>query len=124
MVIEHCTEGHKIASILGQKNVPVVIGPSMSSRSKVELREMSFNTPKLLHDAGVKFCITTDHPVIPIYTLPICAAMAVKAGLEKEVALRAITINAAEICGIDDRVGSLEKGKDADIVILMVILLR
>ncbi len=115
--IEHCTEGHKIAELLKKYDVPAIIGPTMSARTKLELRETTFETPKILFEAGVKFAIMTDHPVIPIYALPICAAMAVKAGLPREEALKAITINAAEIAGIADRVGSLEIGKDADLII-------
>lgn len=115
--IEHCTEGHKMAEVLKRYNIPVVIGPNISARLKIELKEASFETPRVLHEAGVKFAIMTDHPVIPIYTLPICAAMAVRAGLPYYEALKAITINAAEIIGIADRVGSLETGKDADIII-------
>jgi len=115
--IEHCTEGHKLAQILKRYDIPAIIGPNISSRIKIELKEASFETPKVLYEAGVKFAIMTDHPVIPIYTLPICAAMAVRAGLPYYEALKAITINAAEIIGIDDRVGSLELEKDADLVI-------
>jgi len=115
--IEHCTEGHKIAGILKEYDIPVIIGPTMSARTKIELREASFETPKVLYEEGVKFAIMTDHPVIPIYALPICAAMAVKAGLPRYEALKAITISAAEITGIADRVGSLAKGKDADLII-------
>jgi len=116
--IEHCTEGHKIASELKEYNTPVVVGPTMSSRTKIELRELSFETPKILYKEGIEFAIMTDHPVIPIYALPVCAALAVKAGLPWQEALKAITINAAKIAGIDHRVGSIEKGKDADLVIL------
>ncbi len=115
--IEHCTEGHKIARTLKRYGVPAIVGPTMSARTKIELREASFETPKIFYEEGVKFAIMTDHPVIPIYALPICAAMAVKAGLPRHEALRAITIAAAEISGIADRVGSLEEGKDADIII-------
>lgn len=115
--IEHCTEGHKLAEILKRYDIPAIIGPNISSRIKIELKEASFETPRILHEAGVKFAIMTDHPVIPIYTLPICAAMAVRAGLPYYEALKAITISAAEIIGIDDRVGSLEAGKDADLII-------
>lgn len=115
--IEHCTEGHKLAHILKRYDIPAIIGPNISSRTKIELREASFETPKVLFEAGVKFAIMTDHPVIPIYTLPICAKMAVRAGLPHYEALKAITISAAEIIGIDDRVGSLEVGKDADLII-------
>ncbi len=115
--IEHCTEGHKLAEILKRYDIPAIIGPNISARIKIELKEASFETPRILHEAGVKFAIMTDHPVIPIYTLPICAAMAVRAGLPYYEALKAITISAAEIIGIDDRVGSLETGKDADLII-------
>lgn len=115
--IEHCTEGHKIAEILKNEDIPAVVGPTMTGRSKIELQERTFDTPKALYEAGVKFAITTDHPVIPAYTLPICAALARKAGLPNEEALKAITINAAEIGQISDRVGSLEEGKDADILV-------
>ncbi len=115
--IEHCTEGHKIARQLNLYNIPVIVGPTMSARTKVELRELSFKTPLVLYNEGVRFAIMTDHPVIPIYALPLCAGMAVKAGLPRYEALKAITITAAEIAGIADRVGSLEKGKDADLII-------
>lgn len=115
--IEHCTEGHKLAEILKRYDIPAIIGPNISARIKIELKEASFETPRILHEAGVKFAIMTDHPVIPIYTLPICAAMAVRAGLPYYEALKAITISAAEIIGINDRVGSLETGKDADLII-------
>ncbi len=117
IVIEHCTEGHLIADELAELDVPVVVGPSLSSRSKVELKDLSFTTPGILDKKGIKVAIMTDHPVIPIQYLPICAAMAVKEGMDEDRALQAITINAAEIIGIRDRVGSIEKGKDADIVI-------
>ncbi len=115
--IEHGTESHKIAQELKDYGIPVVVGPTMTSRSKVELRERKFATPLTLYQEGVKFAIMTDHPVIPIYALPVCAAMSVKAGLPWEEALKAITIRAAEIIGIDHRVGSLEHGKDADLVV-------
>ncbi|HHW02436.1 MAG TPA: amidohydrolase [Thermoanaerobacterales bacterium] len=117
IVIEHCTEGHLIADELAGAGVPAVVGPSLTSRSKVELKDLSFKTPGILASRGVKVAIMTDHPVIPIQYLPVCAALAVREGMKEEDALKAITINAAEIIGIADRVGSLEKGKDADIVI-------
>lgn len=118
LCIEHCTEGHKIREKLKEQNIPVVIGPGLSNRSKVELRDLTFKTPALLHEAGVKFALMTDHPVVPIKYLAICAGLAVKEGLEEEEALKAITINAAEILGLGDRIGSLEPGKDADIIVL------
>jgi len=92
-------------------------GPSFGSRSKVELKHKGFDTVGVLSKAGIKGAITTDSPVVPLKYLPLCAALAVKEGMEEEEALKAITINAAEILGIEDRVGSLEVGKDADIVI-------
>lgn len=118
LVIEHATEGHKIAEFFAQRNVPAVVGPLMSSRAKVELRERSDTTPAVLAKAGVLVALTTDHPVVPIQFLNIAAGIAVREGLQEEDALRAITINPAKILGVDQRVGSLEKGKDADVVIL------
>jgi len=115
---EHATEGHRIAKWLAKKGVPAVWGPSLTARGKWEMRELSFDTPKALYDAGVKFAIMTDAVGQTIAFLPICAGMAVKHGLPYEAALRAITINPAEILGVADRVGSLEKGKDADIRLL------
>jgi imidazolonepropionase-like amidohydrolase len=117
LVIEHCTEGHKIAEELAELGYPAVVGPLLANRSKVELKDKSFQTPGVLAKAGVKVAIMTDHSVIPIEQLPLCAALACKAGMDREDALRAITINAAEILGVSERIGSLEVGKDADIVI-------
>jgi len=117
LVIEHCTEGHKIAEELAELGYPAVVGPLMTNRSKVELKDKSFKTPGILAKAGVKVAIMTDHSVTPIEQLPLCAALACKAGMDEEDALRAITINSAEILGVSDRIGSLEVGKDADIVI-------
>ena len=117
LVIEHCTEGHKIAEELAELGYPAVVGPLMMNRSKVELKDKSFKTPGILAKAGVKVAIMTDHSVTPIEQLPLCAALACKAGMDEEDALRAITINSAEILGVSDRIGSLEVGKDADIVI-------
>jgi imidazolonepropionase-like amidohydrolase len=117
IVIEHCTEGHLIADELVKAGVPAVVGPSLTSRSKCELKDLSFKTPGILANKGVKVAIMTDHPVIPIQYLPVCAALAVREGMEEHDALAAITINAADIIGISDRVGSLEMGKDADLVI-------
>ena len=116
--IEHCTEGHLIADFLAEKKVPAIIGPTLGTRPKVELMNMTFKTPGILHKAGVKVALTSDHPVFPVQHLTIAAALAHKDGLPEEEALKAITINAAEIIGTADRVGSLEKGKDADVIIL------
>ncbi|ODA38938.1 unknown conserved protein [Desulfosporosinus sp. BG] len=117
LVIEHCTEGHKIAEELAELGYPAVVGPLLTNRSKVELKDKSFKTPGILAKAGVKVAIMTDHSVTPIEQLPLCAALACKAGMDEADALRAITINSAEILGVSDRIGSLEVGKDADIVI-------
>ncbi len=117
MTLEHCTEGHLIADELGKEGYPAIVGPSFGTRGKVELKELTFETPLALHKAGVKIALMTDHPVIPVHYLPLCAALAVKSGLDEETALKAITINPAEILGISGRVGSLEAGKDADLVI-------
>ncbi len=118
LILEHCTEGHKIADYIAEKDIPVVFGPGLAAKSKRENRERNFKTPGVLSKKGVKVAIMTDSPVIPIKYLPLMAGYSVKEGMEREEALKAITIYAAEICGIDDRVGSLEKGKDADIVVM------
>jgi imidazolonepropionase-like amidohydrolase len=118
LTIEHATEGHKIAEKLAKCNIPCSVGPSLTARVKVELNNRDFKTPGLLHQAGVKVALITDHPILPIDCLRMEAIVAIREGLPKEVALRAITIDAAEIMGVSDRIGSLEPGKDADIVVL------
>ena len=115
--VEHCTEGYLIADILKAENVKVIIGPLLSERSKIELKNLTYDAPRILKEAGVKFALMTDHPVIPLQYLPVTAALAVREGLDERTALEAITINAAEITGIADRVGSLAPGKDADIAL-------
>jgi imidazolonepropionase-like amidohydrolase len=115
--IEHCTEGHKIADFLADRKVDAVVGPSMTARSKRELIERTFRTPGILAKAGVRVSITTDSPVIPIQYLPLLAAFAVREGMNKDEALKAITINSAKIAGIGDRVGSLEPDKDGDFIV-------
>lgn len=117
ITLEHCTEGHLIADELAKEGKYAIVGPSLSDRSKFELKNLTFETPGVLSKAGVKVAIMTDSPVIPLQYLPLCAGLAVKSGMDEMEALKAITINAAEILGIDDMVGSLEVGKDADIVI-------
>ena len=117
LVINHGTEGHLLADLLAEKNLPVIIGPLFTSRAKVELRRRSLRNPGILARAGVKIAITTDHPVVPIHFLVHQATLAVKEGLDEDTALRSITINPAEIMGLDDRVGSLRPGLDADVVI-------
>src|SRR5271165_7067187 len=117
LVIDHGTEAHLLADILAAKNIPVIIGPLFTSRSKVELRNRSLANPGRLAAAGVTIAITTDHPVVPIHFLAHQAALAVKDGLDRETALRAVTIHPAKIIGCADRIGSLAVGKDADVVI-------
>jgi imidazolonepropionase-like amidohydrolase len=115
--IEHCTEGHLIAPWLAEKHVRAAVGPSLSSKPKIEMRNKTWDTPRILREAGVHFCIITDHPVVPIEHLIVCAALAVRAGLPSSEALKAVTIYAAEHLGVQDRVGSIEPGKDADMVV-------
>ncbi|AQQ54599.1 amidohydrolase [Planococcus lenghuensis] len=117
VTIEHCTEGHKIADRIAASGVRVSVGPTMSTRSKVELADKGWHTLRSLADAGVPFSLTTDHPVIGIEYLPASAILAVKHGLTEQQALQAITLNAARHLGVEDRVGSIESGKDADVVI-------
>jgi imidazolonepropionase-like amidohydrolase len=117
LVIDHGTEAHLLADILAAKDIPVIIGPLFTSRSKVELRNRSLDNPGKLAAAGVTIAITTDHPVVPINFLAHQAALSVKHGLDRDTALRALTINPARIIGIDDRLGSIEPGKDADLVV-------
>jgi imidazolonepropionase-like amidohydrolase len=117
LVIDHGTEAHLLADIIAARGIPVIIGPLLTSRSKVELRNRSMANPGRLARAGVTIAITTDHPVVPINYLVHQAALAVKDGLDRDTALRALTINPARIAGIADRLGSLEAGKDGDVVI-------
>ncbi|HPU42019.1 MAG TPA: amidohydrolase [Acetivibrio clariflavus] len=118
ITIEHCTEGHLIKDILLEEGVSAIVGPMLTDRSKVELRNMSVKAPGILSKAGVKTAIMTDHPCVPIQYLSLCAALAVREGMDEKEALKAITINAAELTEIEERVGSIEKGKDADIIIM------
>ena len=117
LTIEHCTEGHLIVDELVRAGYPVAVGPSLSSASKSELMYKTFATPGILAKAGLSVSIITDAPVIPQEYLPLCAGLAVKAGMDPFDALRAITINPARHIGIEDRVGSIEVGKDADLVL-------
>lgn len=117
LTLDHCTDGAIIADELAKEGYPAFVGPSLGSKSKIELANKSFTTPGILHEAGVKVSIITDAPVIPLQYLPMCAGMAADAGLPMEEAWRAITINPAVSVGIDHRVGSLEPGKDGDVVI-------
>src|SRR5689334_6772245 len=117
LVIDHGTEAHLLADIIAAKGIPVIIGPLFTSRSKVELRNRSLANPGRLAAAGVTISITTDHPVVPIHFLIHQATLAVKEGLDRDTALRSVTINPARIVGIADRLGSIEPGKDADLCI-------
>ena len=117
MTLDHCSEGHLIAEELAAEGFPAIVGPDLASRSKIEVQNMAFKTVGVLNHAGVLTAITTDHPVSLIASLPLCAGLAVKSGLAMEEGYRAITINAARICGVEKRVGSLEVGKDADIAV-------
>ncbi|AEY64772.1 amidohydrolase [Clostridium sp. BNL1100] len=117
ITLDHCTEGYLIKDILAEAGLPVIIGPMLTDRSKIELRNQNLKTPGILSKAGLKVAIMTDHPCVPEHHLCLCAAIAAREGMDEKEALKAITINAAEITGISERVGSIEKGKDADIVI-------
>ncbi len=117
ITIEHCTEGHLIVEELKVAGVPVAVGPTLTNASKLELLNKSWTTPGVLAAAGLSVSIITDAPVIPQQYLPLCAGQAVKAGMDPFQALQAITINPARHIGIEDRVGSLEAGKDADVVL-------
>lgn len=117
LTLDHCTEGHLISQEIRESGFPAIVGPSLAVRNKIETQNSDFKTAGILHKAGVKVAITTDHPVTRIQDLPICAGFAAREGLGIEEGLKAITINAAEICNVSDRIGSLEIGKDADIAI-------
>ena len=118
ITLEHVTEGHLIVEELAEENVPLAVGPTLTSASKFELRNKSWTTPGVLAAAGCQVSVITDSPVIPQEYLPLCAGLAVQAGMDPFAALQAITINPARHAGIADRVGSLETGKDADMVIM------
>ena len=117
ITLDHCTDGALIADELAKEGLPAFVGPTFGGKSKVELQNKSFDTCRVLAEAGVPFAIITDAPVIPIQHLPMCAGLAVNAGLDQEEAWKAITIYPARYTGIADRVGSLCAGKDADLVI-------
>ena len=117
ITLDHCTDGALIADELAEEGLPAFVGPTFGGKSKIELINKSFDTPRILREAGVDIAIITDAPVIPIQYLPMCAGLAHNAGLAYEDAWKAITISAANLTGIGDRVGSLEVGKDGDLVI-------
>ena len=118
LTLEHVTDGSLIVEDLAEENYPVAVGPSFGHASKLELINKSFETPGLLAKAGCQVSIITDSPVIPQQYLALCAGLAVKSGMDEFDALKAITINPAKHIGIADRVGSLEVGKDGDVVIV------
>ena len=118
LTLEHVTEGHMIVDELVKENLPLAVGPTFGHASKFELQNKTWETPGILAKAGCHVSIITDAPVTPLHYLPLCAGLAIKAGMDEYDALRAVTINPAEHIGIADRVGSLEEGKDADVVIV------
>ncbi len=117
ITLDHCSEGHFIAKEILESGFPAIVGPDLSSRNKIEIQNMAFKTVGVLNKAGVKTAIITDHPVSLIQSLPICAGLAVKAGLPMSEGLKSITKYPAEICRVSNRVGTLEVGKDGDIAI-------
>ncbi|MBE6565209.1 MAG: amidohydrolase [Ruminococcaceae bacterium] len=117
LTLDHCTDGEVIAEELAKEGYPAFVGPTLGRKSKSEVKNKAFSTAGVLHKAGVKVSITTDSPETPIEFLPLCAGLAVRDGLPYEEGWRAITINPAEANGIADRVGSLEVGKDGDVVV-------
>lgn len=117
LTLDHCTEGFMIIDYLKNMGYPAIVGPSFGARGKIETRNKSFDNVVALNKAGIKVAITTDHTVTPQYSLIMCAAMAMKAGLSELEALKTVTVNPAEILEIDNRKGRLEAGMDADIVI-------
>jgi len=117
LTLDHCTEGMLIAEEIAKSGFPAIVGPSLASRTKEEVGLSDFKTAGVLKKAGVLVAITTDHPVSRIQHLPLCAALAAKEGMREWDALRAITIDAARICRVDHRIGSLKAGKDADLAI-------
>ena len=118
LTLEHVTEGHMIVDELAKENLPLAVGPTFGHASKFELQNKTWATPGVLAKAGCHVSIITDAPVTPLHYLPLCAGLAIKAGMDEYDALRAVTINPAEHIDVADRVGSLEEGKDADVVIV------
>lgn len=117
ITLDHCTEGHLITEYIKDSGFPAIVGTDLTSKNKIEVENMSFKTCGILNKAGVLTAITTDHPVALIQYLSICAGLCVRAGLSMEEGYKSITLNAAKICRVDERVGSLEVGKDADIAV-------
>lgn len=117
VTLDHVTDGAIIVDQIKESGYPCIVGPSLTHKSKYELKAKSFSTPKVIHDAGILFSITTDSPVVPQEYLPLCAALAHKEGLSEEACIEAITLSPAKILKIDDRVGSIKEGKDADLIL-------
>lgn len=117
MTLDHCSEGHLIAEEILESGFPAIVGPDLATRNKIEVQNAAFKTAGILARAGVTVSVTTDHPVSLIESLPLCVGLSVKHGLSMEDGFRAMTINAARICGVSDRIGSIEPGKDADIAV-------
>ncbi len=115
--IVHCTEGYLVADELAKEGISAILGPNMTDRSKPELKNLSFENAKILNEYGILFSICTDHPETPIQYLPLCAALAHKNGLPYMDSLEAITCNSAKILGVDDRIGIIKEGMDADLVL-------
>lgn len=118
LTLEHCTEGHLVADEIAELDFSAAVGPSLTGKVKVELNEMDYKTAGILAQAGVKIALVSDHPVTPVKNLRLYAALAVKSGLDEYEALKAITINPAEMMNIEDKVGSIKAGKDADLIVL------
>lgn len=117
LTLDHCTEGWLIPDVLKECGYDVIVGPLLTDRSKIELKNQTLKAPGILANSGLRVAIMTDHPCVPEQHLMLCAALAVREGMDSEEALKAVTINAARACRIDDRVGSLEVGKDADMAL-------
>ncbi len=116
-VIVHGTGAHLAADLFGEWGLSIIVGPIICDRCKPEMRDLELKNAAVLYHAGVKIAICTDHPEVPVQYLPLSAALAVKGGLPKEAALRAMTSEAAEILGVSDRIGRIETGLDADLVL-------
>ncbi|HMM20412.1 MAG TPA: amidohydrolase [Selenomonadales bacterium] len=117
IIVEHATEGYQVADILAREQVPVILGPTMTTRSKLELKDKNMASPAIMEQQGVLFAMMSDHPVIPSCFLPVYAGLATRYGLNEERALRMITADAARILGVDGRLGTLAAGLDADLVV-------
>jgi len=117
LIVNHATEGFLLADVLAERQIPCIVGPLFTTRSKVELRERTLANPGRLANAGVLVALTTDHPVVPINFLVHQATLAVKEGMSRDDALRSLTVNPAQMMGLADRVGALEVGRDGDVAI-------